>query len=291
MELHTLGVDGGYTQQDVVEVAKCFTGWTIRRPQQDGEFFYNPLLHVNGAKRVLGHTIDAGGMNDAMEVIHLLTHDPHTARHISQQIAQHFVSDNPSASLVGRMAQTFTSSDGDIKAVLHTMFYSPEFWSRDAYAVKIKSPFELVVSAARAVGANVDLPLPMMLWSARIGEPLYQCQPPTGYKDTADTWVNTGALLNRLNYSLTLAGNRLRGAHVDIATLVGGDAVNDPNRALDRAIKVLLNGDISAQTRSTLEKQLNDPQVIEAKLDDPIKKINVGTVAGLVLGAPEFQRR
>jgi uncharacterized protein (DUF1800 family) len=291
MELHTLGVDGGYTQQDVVEVAKCFTGWTIRRPQQDGEFFYNPLLHVNGTKRVLGHTIDAGGMSDAMEVIHLLTHDPHTARHISQQIAQHFVSDNPSASLVDRMAQTFTSSDGDIKAVLHTMFYSPEFWSRDAYAVKIKSPFELVVSAARAVGANVDLPLPMMLWSARIGEPLYQCQPPTGYKDTADTWVNTGALLNRLNYSLTLAGNRLRGAHVDIATLVGGDAVNDPNRALDRAIKVLLNGDISAQTRSTLEKQLNDPQVIEAKLDDPIKKINVGTVAGLVLGAPEFQRR
>src|SRR5579864_2371058 len=291
MELHTLGVDGGYTQQDVVEVAKCFTGWTIRRPQQDGEFFYNPQLHVNGAKHVLGHTIDAGGMNDGMEVIHLLTHDPHTAHHISMQIAQHFVSDNPPASLVDRMAQTFTSSDGDIKAVLHTMFYSSEFWSRDAYAVKIKSPFELVVSAARAVGANVDLPLPMMMWSARIGEPLYQCQPPTGYKDTADTWVNTGALLNRLNYSLTLAGNRLRGAHVDIATLIGPDVANDPNTALDRAIKVLLNGDISAQTRSTLEKQLYDPQVIEAKLDDPIKKINVGTVAGLVLGAPEFQRR
>jgi uncharacterized protein (DUF1800 family) len=291
MELHTLGVDGGYTQQDVVEVAKCFTGWTIRRPQQDGDFFYNPLLHVNGAKHVLGHTIDAGGEKDALEVIHLLTHDPHTAHHISQQIAQHFVSDNPPASLVDRMAQTFTSSDGDIKAVLHTMFHSPEFWSRDAYAAKIKSPFELVVSAARAVGANVYLPLPMMMWSARIGEPLYQCQPPTGYKDTADTWVNTGALLNRLNYSLTLAGNRLRGAHVDIPTLVGGDVENDPNGTLDRAIKVLLNGNVSAQTRSTLEKQLYDPQVIEAKLDDPIKKINVGTVAGLVLGAPEFQRR
>jgi len=291
MELHTLGVDGGYTQQDVVEVAKCFTGWTIRRPQQDGEFFYNPVLHVNGSKHVLGHTIDAGGQNDGMEVIRLLTHDPHTAHHISQQIAQHFVSDNPPAALVDRMAQTFTSSDGDIKAVLHTMFYSPEFWSRDAYAVKIKSPFELVVSAARAVGANVDLPLPMMMWSARIGEPLYQCQPPTGYKDTADTWVNTGALLNRLNYSLTLAGNRLRGAHVDIPALIGADVANDPNTALDRAIKILLNGDVSSQTRSTLEKQLYDPQVIEAKLDDPIKKINVGTVAGLVLGAPEFQRR
>jgi uncharacterized protein (DUF1800 family) len=291
MELHTLGVDAGYTQQDVVEVAKCFTGWTIRQPQQSGEFFFNPQLHVNGPKHVLGHTIEAGGMNDGFEVIKLLTHDPHTARHISQQIAQHFVSDNPPASLVDRMAQTFTSSDGDIKAVLHTMFYSPEFWSRDAYAVKIKSPFELVVSAARAVGANVDLPLPMMLWSARIGEPLYQCQPPTGYKDTAETWVNTGALLNRLNYSLTLAGNRLRGAHVDIASLVGPEAAGNPNGALDRTIQVLLNGDVSAQTRSTLEKQLNDPQVIEAKLDDPIKKINVGTVAGLVLGAPEFQRR
>jgi hypothetical protein len=130
-----------------------------------------------------------------------------------------------------------------------------------------------------------------MLWTARIGEPLYQCQPPTGYKDTAETWVNTGALLNRLNYSLTLAGNRLRGAHVDIASLVGPEAVSNPNGALDRTIKVLLNGDVSAQTRSTLEKQLNDPQVIEAKLDDPIKKVNVGTVAGLVLGAPEFQRR
>jgi uncharacterized protein (DUF1800 family) len=291
MELHTLGVDGGYTQQDVVEVAKCFTGWTIRQPQVNGDFFYNPQLHVNGPKHVLGHTIDAGGMNDGLEVIHLLTHDAHTAHHISLQIAQHFVSDNPQASLVDRMAQTFTSSDGDIKAVLHTMFYSPEFWSRDAYAAKIKSPFELVVSAARAVGANVALPLPMMLWSARIGEPLYQCQPPTGYKDTADTWVNTGALLNRLNYSLTLASNHLRGAHVDIATLIGSDSVNDPNGALDRAIKVLLNGDISAQTRSTLEKQIYDPQVIEAKLDDPIKQVNVGTVAGLVLGAPEFQRR
>jgi uncharacterized protein (DUF1800 family) len=291
MELHTLGVDAGYTQQDVVEVAKCFTGWTIRRPQQDGEFFFNPQLHVNGPKYVLGHTINAGGMNDGFEVIKLLTHDPHTAHHISQQIAQHFVSDNPPASLVDRMTQTFTSTDGDIKSVLHTMFYSPEFWSRDAYAVKIKTPFELVISAARAVGANVDLPLPMMLWTARIGEPLYQCQPPTGYKDTAETWVNTGALLNRLNYSLTLAGNRLRGAHVDIPALVGPEATNNPNGALDRTIKILLNGDVSAQTRSTLEKQLNDPQVIEAKLDDPIKKINVGTVAGLVLGAPEFQRR
>lgn len=291
MELHTLGVDGGYTQEDVVEVAKCFTGWTIRQPQLDGEFFYNPLLHVGGPKTVLGHRINDEGMNDGMEVIHLLTHDPHTAHHISQQIAQHFVSDVPPPPLVDRMAQTFLSSDGDIKAVLHTMIYSPEFWSRGAVGAKIKTPFELVVSAARAVNANVELSLPMVLWSARIGEPLYQCQPPTGYKDTADTWVNTGALLNRLNYSLTLAGNRMRGAHVDIAALIGADARSDPQEALNHAIQALLNGEVSSQTRNTLEKQLKDPEVLQAKLDDPVKQVSLGTVAGLVLGAPEFQRR
>jgi len=291
MELHTLGVDGGYTQQDVIQVAKCFTGWTIRQPQQQGDFFYNDLLHVSGSKTVLGQTIQSGGMNEGMQVIHLLTHDPHTAHHISLQIAQHFVSDTPPPALVARMAQTFTSSDGDIKAVLHTMIYSPEFWSRQAYGAKIKTPFELVVSAARAVDAQIDLPLPMVIWTGRIGEPLYQCQPPTGYKDSAETWVNTGALLNRLNYSLALAGGRMRGAHVDMASLVGADAMHDPHEALNRAITALLNGNISANTRATLEKQLDDPQVLQAKLDDPVKQVNIGTVAGLVLGAPEFQRR
>jgi uncharacterized protein (DUF1800 family) len=291
MELHTLGVDGGYSQQDVIEVAKCFTGWTIRQPQQQGDFFYNDLLHVSGSKTVLGQTIQSGGMNEGLQVIRLLTHDPHTAHHISLQITQHFVSDTPPPALVDRMAQTFSSSDGDIKAVLHTMIYSPEFWSRQAYGAKIKSPFELVVSAARAVGAQIDLPLPMVMWAAKIGEPLYNCQPPTGYKDTAETWVNTGALLNRLNYSLTLASGRMRGAHVDIASLVGADAMHDPHEALDHAITALLNGNISANTRATLEKQLDDPQVLQAKLDDPVKQVNIGTVAGLVLGAPEFQRR
>ncbi len=291
MELHTLGVDGGYTQQDVIEVARCFTGWTIRQPQQSADFFYNDLLHVSGPKTVLDHSIQSGGMNEGLQVIHLLAHDPHTAHHISFQIAQHFVSDNPPPALVDRMAQTFNSSDGDIKAVLHTMIYSPEFWSRQTYAAKIKTPFELVVSAARAVGAQVDLPLPMVIWTGKIGEPLYQCQPPTGYKDTAETWVNTGALLNRLNYSLALASGRMRGAHVDMASLIGADAMKDPHEALDVAIKVLLNGNISANTRATLEKQLNDPQVLQAKLDDPVRQVNIGTVAGLVLGAPEFQRR
>ncbi len=291
MELHTLGVDGGYTQNDVIEVAKCFTGWTIRQPRQNPEFIYNEQMHIGGSKMVLDHTIAQGGMKEGLEVIRLLAHDPHTAHHISFQIAQHFVSDTPPAALVDRMSQAFLSSDGDIKAVLHTMIYSPEFWTREAFRSKIKTPFELVVSAARAVNANIDLPLPMVMWTARIGEPLYNCQPPTGYKDNAETWVNTGALLNRLNYSLMLAGGRMRGTHVDMASVVGLDATQDPKIVLDKSIEVLLYGNISAETRTTLEKQMEDPQVLQASLDDPVKQVNIGMVTGLVLGAPEFQRR
>ena len=189
------------------------------------------------------------------------------------------------------MTQTFEQRDGDLKAVMRTMIYSPEFWSRTAYQAKIKTPFELVTSAARAVDANVQIPLPMVMWTARIGEPLYQCQPPTGYKDNAATWVNTGALLNRLNYSLTLASGRMRGSSVDVPGLLGTEARSDPKIALDDAIAKLLNGNASQQTRATLEKQLDDPQILQASLDDKVRQINVGTVAGLVLGSPEFQRR
>jgi uncharacterized protein (DUF1800 family) len=291
MELHTLGVDGGYTQQDVTEVARSFTGWTIRTPQKDPQFWFNDRLHDDKPKMVLGHKIDAGGMKDGEEVLGILSRDPHTAHHLSFEIAQHFVSDNPPEALVERMSQTYLASDGDIRAVLHTMIYSPEFWSRDAYQVKIKTPLELVASAARAVGAEVSVPLPMVQWTARIGEPLYQCQPPTGYSDKAADWVNTGALLNRLNYSLTLTSGRMRGTQVDVAAVLGIGAARDPQAVLDRAIASLLSGQVSAQTRQTLEKRMSDPQILQASLDDPVKEVNQGMVAGLVLGAPEFQRR
>ena len=227
MELHTLGVDGGYTQQDVINVARAFTGWSIRQPQRNPEFFFDARLHDDKPKEVLGQTISGGGMKDGEEVLDLLARDPHTAHHLSFEIAQHFVSDNPPAALVDRMAATYLETDGDIRAVLHTMIYSPEFWSRDAYRAKIKTPFELVVSAARAVGADVDIPLPLVQWVGRIGEPLYQCQPPTGYSSKADAWVNTGALLNRLNYTLTLASNHVRGTTVDTATLLLGNPASD----------------------------------------------------------------
>jgi uncharacterized protein (DUF1800 family) len=291
MELHTLGVDGGYTQKDVTEVARCFTGWTIDKPREYADFKFDERLHDPDPKIVLGKKIHAGGMKDGEEVIELLAHHPSTAKFISTKLARRFVSDNPPPALVGRMAATFQSSDGDIRAVLKTMIYSPEFWSREAYRAKIKTPFELVVSAARALGADVDTPMPLVQWTGRIGEPLYQCQPPTGYADKADTWVNTGALLNRLNYSLALAGNKVRGSRSDVPSLLGMDSSTDAKAALNRAVQLFLGGQTAPTTVETLEKQLDSPQVVQAKLDDPVKQVDLGVVAGLVLGAPEFQRR
>jgi uncharacterized protein (DUF1800 family) len=291
MELHTLGVDGGYTQKDVTEVARCFTGWTIDKPRLYADFKFDEKLHDPDRKIVLGKKIHAGGMKDGEQVIDLLVHHPSTAKFISTKLARRFVSDTPPPALVSRMAQTFQSSDGDIRSVLKTMIWSPEFWSRDAYHAKIKTPFELVVSAARALGTDVDTPMPLVQWVGRIGEPLYQCQPPTGYADKAEAWVNTGALLNRLNYSLALAGNKMRGARTDVASLLGVDASRDAKSALDRAVQVFLGGQAGPTTVETLENQLDNPQVLQAKLDDPRKQVDLGVVAGLVLGAPEFQRR
>jgi uncharacterized protein (DUF1800 family) len=291
MELHTLGVDGGYTQKDVTEVARCFTGWTLDKPRQYADFKFEERLHDPDPKYVLGKKIHAGGMKDGQEVIELLVHHPSTARFISTKLARRFVSDNPSASLVNRMADSFKSSDGDIRVVLKTMIWSPEFWSREAYRAKIKTPFELVISTARATGSDVDTPLPLVQWIGRIGEPLYQCQPPTGYADKAEAWVNTGALLNRLNYSLALAGNKMRGARTDVASLLGADSAADAKVALDRAVQVFLGGHVAPTTVETLQKQLDNPQVLQAALDDPRKQVDLGVVAGLVLGAPEFQRR
>lgn len=291
MELHTLGVDGGYTQDDVINVAKAFTGWSIRQPRRDPEFFFEDRLHDTSVKTVLGHKIHAGGMKDGEEVLDILARDPHTARHISFELAQRFVSDTPPDALVDRMAQAFLKSDGDIREVLRAMIYSPEFWSKEVYRAKVKTPFELVASATRAVGADVDIPLMLVQWTSRIGQPLYQCEPPTGYSDSADAWVNTGALLSRMNFSLALTSNRVRAAQVNIDSLFGSDTLSDPYATLDRAIRLFLGGPASQQTHETLEKQLDDPQILQATLDDKVGQVNAAMIAGLVLGSPEFQRR
>jgi len=291
MELHTLGVDGGYTQQDVTEVARCFTGWTIERPRENPRFKFDERVHDPDPKRVLGKKIHAGDMKDGQQVIDLLVKNPNTAKFISMKLARRFVSDTPPPALVQRMAKTFQKSDGDIREVLRTMIYSPEFWSREAYRAKVKMPFELVASSVRALGTDVDTPMPLVQWVGRIGEPLYQCQPPTGYSDKAETWVNTGALLNRLNFSLALAGNKVRGSRSDVTALLGSDSSADAKAALDRAVAIFLGGQAASGTVETLRKQLDNPQIVQAKLDDPVKQVDLGIVTGLVLGAPEFQRR
>jgi len=290
MELHTLGVDGGYTQKDVTEVARCFTGWTIEKPREIATFKFDEKLHDPDPKVVLGKKIHAGGMKDGEQVIELLVKNPNTAKFISTKLARRFVSDTPPEALVARMAKSFQKSNGDIKEVMRTMIYSPEFWSKDAYRAKIKTPYELVVSSVRALGTDVDTPMPLVQWVGRIGEPLYQCQPPTGYSDKAEAWVNTGALLSRLNFSLALAGNKVRGSRSDVNAVLGSDSGSDAKEALDRAVQVFLV-EATPGTVDTLQKQLDNPQVVQAKLDDPVKQVDLGVVTGLVLGAPEFQRR
>jgi uncharacterized protein (DUF1800 family) len=291
MELHTVGVDGGYTQQDVVQMAECLTGWAVHEPRKDPEFFFDDRIHGHGKKVVMGRTFDYGGIRDGEEALKMLANHQSTAKFISTELTRHFVSDNPPQSLIDRMAQNYEATDGDISSVLKTMIYSPEFWSKDAYRSKLKTPFELVASMARVLNADVSISLPLAQWVARMGEPLFQCQPPTGYSDKADTWVNTGALLNRLNFALAFSSDRMPGAQVNLHAMFGPEAIGDPNRALSRAIDVFLGGQVTPGTRKTLESRMDDPQILQARLDDPIAHVNEGLIAGLVLGAPEFQCR
>src|SRR5690348_4825772 len=291
MELHTIGVDAGYTQQDVIQMADTLTGWTIKEPRKDPEFFFNDRWHDAQPKIVMGRKFNYGGEKDGEEALKMLANDPHAAHFISTELARHFVSDDPPPALVDRMAQTYTQTGGDIRSVLHTMIYSPEFWSKDAYRAKVKTPFELVASTARSLDANVTVSLPLVNWVGRMGEPLFQCQPPTGYSDKAQMWVNTGALLNRLNFALGFATNRLAGSTVDLHEMFGDGAAKDPQMALSKALDLFLDGQVAQSTRDTLEARLHDPQILQATLDDPVKQVNEGMLAGLVLGSPEFQRR
>ena len=282
MELHTLGVDGGYTQKDVQEVARCFTGWTIFAPRgagaaaqaitngrladrlrtDAGKFFFNPRAHDDGEKIVLGHKIPAGGgAKDGLMVLDIVAHHPATAKFIATKLVRHFVSDDPPPALVDRVAQTFLKTDGDIREVLKAIFSSPEFNSADAYRAKVKRPFELAISAVRTLGADTNGGPQMHQWIARMGQPLYGFQTPNGYSDVAENWVNTGALLERMNFALSLVSNRIPGTRVDLSRFVGdmrtGGSV-DKAKLLDRFVTLIVGGDISPKTRETLLKQLSD---------------------------------
>jgi uncharacterized protein (DUF1800 family) len=270
MELHTLGVDGGYTQKDVQEVARAFTGWTIANPRQGGGFAFEARMHDDGEKIVLGHKIKAGGgRHDGEQVLDILAAHPSTARFIATKLARRFVSDQPPQSLVDRAAERFRDTKGDIREVVRTIVTSPEFFAGEAYRAKVKTPFEFVASAVRATSADSTNAMPLVQTMRELGMPPYQCQPPTGYADRADAWVNTGALLSRMNFAVALTDGRLRGLRAPASLL------NAPlETARDTITDQVLAGDLSSSTRTTVEKASRSSQAV-----------------ALLLGSPEFQRR
>ncbi|HLW51418.1 MAG TPA: DUF1800 domain-containing protein [Candidatus Angelobacter sp.] len=291
MELHTLGVDGGYTQKDVTELAKVLTGWSIDEPQRGGSFRFKERAHEPGPKFIFGQRIQGNGEKEGEEMLDLLAHHPSTAKFISRKLAMRFVSDNPPPALVDRMAAAYLKKDGEIREVLRTMFNSPEFWAADAYRAKVKTPLEFVASSVRASGLDVQNALPLVQNLNRMGMPLYGMQPPTGYSMKAETWVNSSALLTRMNFALALGAGKLPGTTLDPQNLLHGQAPADAQSALAVLESGILAGDVSAQTHAVLEKRLNDPQVTQRKLDDSGRPPNYGVIAGLIMGSPEFQRR
>jgi len=346
MELHTLGVDGGYTQADIVEVAKCFTGWTIADPRgyrrsaanmikgdenrqierlqkmagvpddvESGEFYFNSRWHEGGSKMVLGQKVDGGGIKDGLKVIDILVNSPATAHFIAKKLAIKFVSDSPSDALVGRVADAFHKSGGDIKTTLRAIFSSPEFFAPENYRAKIKTPFELAISSVRALGADTNGNPAFLAMLNKLGEVPYGYQAPTGYPDMAEDWVNTGALLERMNFAVAIASNRIPGTRVDLKAF----DQKDKAKTLDLAMAQILNGEVSASTRSTLLKQIAQPlpevkagnelddsdldmtnlrrqgqqggQRRQARLLAPSGDPDVFKAVSLVLGSPEFQRQ
>jgi uncharacterized protein (DUF1800 family) len=266
MELHTLGVDSGYTQADVIAVARAFTGWTIDRPRDGGSFQFNAVMHDNDPKVVLGKTIDAGGKADG----ELLATHPATAKFIVTKLARRFVADEPPASVVDRAAKVFLDTKGDLREVTRAIITSPEFFSAEARLAKVKTPLEFVASAVRASGADLNNPQPLVGALRSLGMPLYGAQPPTGWGDTAEDWVNTGALLNRLNFAVQLSNGQLRGVRLNVRQL----APNTSEASRNALVQSLLLGNASQITRDTLAKAESPQQLV-----------------ALTLGSPEFQKR
>jgi uncharacterized protein (DUF1800 family) len=347
MELHTLGVDNGYTQADIIEVAKCFTGWTVADPRgykklagqmingtedkyqatlerrfgvpddvKSGEFYFNKNWHDNGEKTVMGQKIKSDGVNDGLKVLDMLVNSPATAKFIAKKLAVKFVSDNPSEAFVNRIADAFHNSKGDIKLTLKAIFTDNEFYAPENYRAKIKTPFELVVSSIRTLGADTKSNPALIGLLQKMGETPYGYQAPTGYGDTAEDWVNTGALLERLNYAIALSSNRIPNTKVDLSKF---DA-KDKSKMLDNAIAVILDGEISPATKANLLKQIEQPlpEVKAGNSDDndsmqpdnmrqkglgkkqgggnarllePSGNPEVYKIVSLVLGTPEFQRQ
>jgi uncharacterized protein (DUF1800 family) len=346
MELHTLGVQcevsadrpvsmldkacgQGYTQQDVTQVAKVLTGWTIDQPYRSGGYQFEERRHEPGSKTVLGKTIGENGEREGMQVLHMLATSPATAKFISAKLAVRFVSDTPPPAMVDRMAKVFLASGGDIKTVLRTMFDSPEFWSPEVYRAKVKTPEEFVVSAVRASGADVKNAIPLVQALDKLGMPLYGMQTPNGYSWMAEPWVNTGDLVSRMNFALGLSSDRVAGVETDWSRVLGANgagvepaaltsgASNEAAVAKEAKLEIALLGQpVSEKTRSTVLQQFeNQAMQQQAVRDFPIRPNDfepmaqvlnparprqplrapqdreAAMMAGLLLGSPEFQRR
>ena len=343
MELHTLGVDGGYTQQDVTQAARVLTGWGVypmgefsKAPQaavlrrfsdeqiaqrgfvHDGDFFFNANRHDKGEKVVLGHVFPAGGgYEEGVDLLNLLAHHPSTAKFICHKIAVRFVSDDPPATLVDKMTKVFLEKNGDIRQVLITMVAAPEFWSADALREKTKSPFELAIGAVRSLHATIGQPMPLYNWVSRMGERKYYYVAPTGFPDKGAYWINTGSLLNRMNFGLALAGGRIPGVQVDLLALNNGHEPESaqaalliyghlilPERNLDATVKRLtpmLTDPSFAKKVSAASSQPpgsdDSTRMSGDKADTAMMAAGGGSdpmlaqVVGIIIGSPEYQRR
>lgn len=357
MELHTLGVDGGYTQQDVTEAARVLTGWTIFPANEEGpgkqirkmidqvgeerlarvgfvhqgDFLFAMSRHDNKEKSVLGHQFPAGhGYDEGLALIDMLARHQSTARFISRKIAVRFVNDDPPASLVNKLSDTYIKQDGDISEVLKTLVSSPEFWSDSARAEKTRSPFELAMAAVRALHAEIKAPYPLYTYISKMGQKLYYYQAPTGFPDKGSFWINAGSLLNRMNFGMDLATQRIPGVRLDLAKLNDDHEPESAAAALGTYASMFLPERDLAQTMKRLTPLVNDPKIQEklqkaypdkqdpdtmsdeelmdeatgqSVLSVPGRKKERGLilqagkndmlsqVAGIIIGSPEFQRR
>ena len=312
MELHTLGVDGGYTQTDVQEIARCFTGWTIQKPNEQGLFLYRPGLHDDGEKVVLGHRIlPGGGPADGERVLDILATHPATARFIATKLARRFISDEPPQSVIDRGAAVFLKTDGSVRETLRAIVTSPEFFSTKVYRAKMRSPFEYVAAAMRALNAETDGDRPVLDAIGRMGQPVFGRITPDGYADRADQWLSSGAMIARFNFASALATNRLKGTKIDVARLLSGVDEAKKDSVAAKFIRLTVFGDLSKGTRTVLEKTLQSAAAANpaAPATNPGANVAVGYDANaavkppapaalyitelvtLLIGSPEFQQR
>ncbi len=345
MELHTLGVDGGYTQKDVTEAARVLTGWTVfpmlksmqmanvmeelekRRSEKltrqgfvhDGDFLFAANRHDSNPKTILGENFSSGDYQEGVKLLKLLAHHPSTAKFISAKLAIHFVSDNPPQLLVDKMAKAFLEKDGNISDVLTTMVSAPEFWREESLRSKIKSPFEYAIGAVRSLNGNIQNAMPMYQWITRMGQKLYYYQAPTGFPDRGQYWINTGSLLNRMNFGLAISSGRVGGVVFDLAALNDHHEPESavaalpvyakillPERNLETTIKrltpLITEPDIgrtidrASSKRDTANKAMDamEPGVKQKRAKQKAAFENhqmLAQVVGIIIGSPEFQRR